>query len=120
MPITYYDAVTTSLGQGFSNFFSPWTPLQIMWYLRTPHATQFANPNYSRRRLCIAIGIEFKLLVSEVDFVSHICSHKIKITTLILDSRCHYSRCHTTATELSLINMKKYKNITTIAMFNTT
>ena len=36
--------------------------------------------------VCIAIGIEFKLLVSEVD-VSHICRHKI--TTLILDSRCH-------------------------------
>ena len=56
--------------------------------------------------VCIAIGIEFKLLVSEVDFVSHICcSHKI--TTLILDSRCHYSQCHTTVTELSLINMKE-------------
>jgi len=39
--------------------------------------------------VCIAISTEFKLLVSEVVFVSHICSYKI--TTLLLDRRCHYT-----------------------------
>jgi len=36
-----------ALDQGFSNFFSPWTPLQIMWYSRTTDATWFTNPKYS-------------------------------------------------------------------------
>jgi len=49
--------VVCILHQGFSNFFSPWTPLQIIWYSRNADATWFANPKYSII-VCIAIGIE--------------------------------------------------------------